>query len=108
MGFDADILGFNEPTLTKLAYICYMLAFLMYAGYLMTMNARALRVRSASTGVALAGAGTGGPGERDVTGAGGGGGGEERGRLSYSPLLGRIASALVLLAWLSLTGALAM
>ncbi len=46
MGFDSDIFGFNEPTLTKLAYICYMAAFLVYAGYLMTMNAPAARVLS--------------------------------------------------------------
>jgi cytochrome c-type biogenesis protein CcsB len=102
MGFDDQTIGFNEPTLTKLAYICYMLAFLMYAGYLMTMNARALRVRSAGSNVALAGAST--SGTVDV-GAGGQSG--ERSGVSYSPMLGRIASAFVVLAWLSLTSALA-
>jgi cytochrome c-type biogenesis protein CcsB len=101
MGFDSHVLGFNEPTMTKVAYICYMLAFLMYAGYLMTMNARALRVRTASGGVALAGAGAGGTVEVGAQA-------EERPRLSYSPVLGRIASGFVVLAWLSLTSALAM
>jgi cytochrome c-type biogenesis protein CcsB len=102
MGFDDQTIGFNEPTLTKLAYICYMLAFLMYAGYLMTMNARALRVRSTGSNVALAGAST--TGTVDV-----GTGGQSGGRpgVSYSPMLGRIASAFVVLAWLSLTSALA-
>ncbi len=74
MGFDSHVLGFNEPTMTKVAYICYMLAFLMYAGYLMTMNARALRVRTASGGVVLAGAGAGGTVEVGAQG-------EERPRL---------------------------
>ncbi len=51
----------------------------------------------------MAGAGSGGTLDMTTTA-----GGDERGRVSYSPMLGRFASALVLFAWLSLTSALAM
>ena len=101
MGFDSYDPGFNEPTLTIAAYLAYMAAFLMYAGYLMTMNARALRVRASSGGVVLAGAGSSNTvdvGAQEV----------DRPRPSYSPIMGKIATGFVVLAWLSLTVALVM
>lgn len=104
MGFNEYVMGFNEPTLTSLAYVCYLLAFLLYSGYLMTLSGQPLR--SASGHVALAGAGTGGGGGTvDVTLTGGEPG---RASISYSPLLGRAATGLVVLAWLSLTAAIVM
>lgn len=103
MGFDAPTFGFNEPTLTVVAYISYLAAFLFFCAYLMTRSGRALIVpRRQAT---LAGAGAGG-GSMDVTMSGEGGGGGSRGGLSYSPMLGRIGTGLVVFAWLSLTTSL--
>lgn len=102
--FEQQSLGFNEPTLTSLAYFCYLCAFLLYAAYLTTRSARALVVRS--RGVALAGAGT--AGTVDMSGGGDGDGNAGiRPQVTYSPMLGRAASGLVWLAWAALTGALA-
>jgi cytochrome c-type biogenesis protein CcsB len=108
MGYDAPTFGFNEPTLTVVAYISYLVAFLFFCAYLMTRSGRALIVpKRRST---LAGAGAGGGGTMDVTfqDGGGDGGGNAPVGLPYSPVLGKIGSSLVLLAWLSLTTALAM
>ncbi|MEO8284967.1 MAG: c-type cytochrome biogenesis protein CcsB [Chloroflexota bacterium] len=104
MAFNGQAFGINEPTLTQIAYICYLLAFFFYAVHLFTSSARAVTVPS--RGVALAGAGGSG-GTMDVTmGAGDGVSSATTNRRSYSPLLGRIGFALVAIAWVSLTGAL--
>ncbi len=102
MGFDAPTFGFNEPTLTVVAYVSYLAAFLFFCAYLMTRSGRALIVPRRQ--VALAGAGAGGGGSMDVTLSGDESG--SRMGLSYSPALGRIGTGLVVFAWLSLTVAL--
>jgi cytochrome c-type biogenesis protein CcsB len=95
--------GLNEPTLTSLAYFCYLVAFILYAAYLTMRSPSAVVVRS--RGVALAGAGAGGTigmttgSARDE--------GTVRAGGSSAPLLGRLATGCVILAWVSLTGALA-
>jgi cytochrome c-type biogenesis protein CcsB len=95
--------GLNEPTLTSLAYFSYLVAFLLYATYLTLRSPSAVAVRS--RGVALAGASSAGTVE-----VGSGGTPSERaGRLngSSAPLFGRLATGFVILAWVSMTGALA-
>lgn len=101
---DLNSLGLNEPTLTSIAYFCYLCAFLAYAAYLMSKSARALVVRRSQMSLA----GASGVGTVDVgNGSGGGPEGEiSRPAVSYSPLIGRLATGLVILAWLSLSGAL--
>src|SRR3954447_17617193 len=105
MGFDSYTFGFNEPTLASLAYVCYFLAFMFYSAYLMSRSARSLRVAGGQTALAGAGAGAGGGGTVDVSLTDDDDG---RPRVGYSLLLGRVASGLVLLAWVSLTTAIAM
>jgi cytochrome c-type biogenesis protein CcsB len=100
MGFENGTIGFNEATLTSLAYVCYLLAFLFYGVHLLTREARAVRVPAGS--VALAGAGAGG-GTIDVTLSSGD---KSVGRKQYSPALGWIGFGLVVTAWISLTTAL--
>jgi cytochrome c-type biogenesis protein CcsB len=96
--------GLNEPTLTSVAYFCYLLAFLMYAAYLTIRSSPALLVRSRS--VALAGASTGGT--IDLPGADGNQPTKRQpSQVSYAPAMGRFASGLVVIAWAALTGALA-
>jgi cytochrome c-type biogenesis protein CcsB len=103
--FESQSLGFNEPTLTSLAYFCYLCAFLLYAGYLTTRSAPAIIVKSRN--VSLAGAG--GVGTIEIGSSGSGGTtSADRPQVSYSNGLGKAASALVLVAWVSLTAALAM
>lgn len=109
MGFESSSLGFNEPTLTSVAYVCYLLAFIFYAVYLFTRSASTVRVASASGSMALAGAGAGSGGTVDFTmsgGSSGGGGGGASGRRSYSPAMGWLGFVFVLTAWASLTTAL--
>jgi cytochrome c-type biogenesis protein CcsB len=101
MGFNGASFGLNEPTLTQIAYVSYLLSFLFYAVHLFTRSAGTVRV--ASSGVMLAGAGGGGTveislGEHDT---------DRQARRSYSPLLGRMGFVFVLVAWASLTAALA-
>lgn len=105
MGFESSTFGFNEPTLTVVAYIAYLAAFLFFCAYLMTRAGRA--VIAPQRQVTLAGAGAGaGSGSMDVTMSDGD---EGRGQgLTYSPVLGRIGSGLVVLGWLSLGTALAL
>src|SRR5437870_614318 len=103
MGFQSYVFGFNEPTFTSLAYVCYLLAFMSYSAYLMSRSSRALRAPRGR--IALAGAGAGGGGTMDVTLPGGEG---DLPRVTYSPLLGRISTGLVALAWASLTVAIGM
>ncbi len=98
--FNGTSLGINEPTLTQIAYLCYLLSFLFYAVHLFTRSASTVRV--ASGGVALAGAGAGSGGTYDVSMGGEG----ASSRRSLSPLLGRLGFILVATAWVSLTGAL--
>ncbi len=100
MGFEDQTLGFNEATLTSLAYVCYLLAFLFYAVHLLTREARAVRVPAG--GMALAGAGVGG-GTVDVIISSGD---KSLGRKQYAPALGWIGFGLVAFAWVSLTTAL--
>lgn len=102
MGFESATLGFNEPTLTSLAYVCYLLAFLSYSAHLVTRVGRTVRV--AHSNMALAGAGAGG--SMDVTFSGS----DEVARKpsAFSPLAARAGAGLVGLAWLSLTTAIAM
>jgi hypothetical protein len=52
--FQSYTVTFNEPTLTSLAYVCYLLAFLFYCGYLMTRSE--LAVLMPRSRLALAGA----------------------------------------------------
>lgn len=102
MGFDPSPVGLNEPTLTTLTWVCFLLAFLLYTVHLLTRSARPARVAVGQMAMAGAGGGTvewSGGGEDSRTGRMGG---------TYSPLLGRIASSLTLLAWASLTGAIAL
>lgn len=102
MGFNGSSFGLNEPTLTQIAYVCFLFAFIFYSVHLLTRSAGSVRV--ASTGVALAGAGAGGGTVEIATG---GGGASQSGRRTVSHLLGRIGFILVLVAWVTLTGALA-
>lgn len=104
MGFQQYTFGFNEPTLTSLAYICYLLAFVFFSGYLMARSSRSLRV--ARSNMTLAGAGGGG-GTVDMS-VSYGDAIESRPKVGYSPMLGRIGVAFVGLAWVSLTLAIGM
>jgi cytochrome c-type biogenesis protein CcsB len=102
MGFESSTIGFNEPTLTSVAYICFLLSFLFYTVHLLARSAKAVRVSSGQ--IALAGAGAGGGTvemQVDDTGEGGS-------RRRYAPALGRLGLVSVGLAWLSLTTALGM
>ncbi|MDQ3929812.1 MAG: c-type cytochrome biogenesis protein CcsB [Chloroflexota bacterium] len=99
MGFESATLGFNEPTLTSLAYICYLLAFLSFSAHLLTKAGRTVHVVQGT--MALAGAGVGGNVDVTVTSDG-----ETRRPSAFSPLAGRVAAGLVVAAWLSLTTAL--
>jgi cytochrome c-type biogenesis protein CcsB len=101
MGFSSTSFGLNEPTLTQIAYVCYLLSFLLYAVNLFTRSASTVRV--AAGAMALAGAGGAG-GTMEIAG---GSGSELRGASrSYSPRLGRLGFGFVCLAWVTLTGAL--
>src|SRR5438128_1218546 len=95
-----DFSFFNEPTLTAFAYLCYLLAFLFYAGFLVSRSARALRVPKGQVALAGAGAGAsvGGSIEVDMPGEADG-----RPRVSYAPVIGRVATGLVVAAWVALT-----
>ena len=104
MGFESYVFGFNEPTLTSAAYLLYLLAFMCYSAYLMSLSSRTLRV--ARSQMALAGAGAGGTGTVDVNVTGGDESG--RPRVSYAPRLGRLATSLIVLAWALLTVAIAL
>ncbi|HET6312297.1 MAG TPA: c-type cytochrome biogenesis protein CcsB [Chloroflexia bacterium] len=106
MGFDAPTFGFNEPTLTIVAYLGYLFAFLFFCAHLMTRSGRALLAPRSQVTLAGAGAGAGVSGSMDID-IDGQAEGSARG-VSYSPVLGRIGSGLVLFAWLSLGTALAM
>ncbi|MDQ6693767.1 MAG: c-type cytochrome biogenesis protein CcsB [Chloroflexota bacterium] len=99
MGFDPTPLGFNEPTLTTVTFVSYLLAFICYAVHLLAKSSGVAHV--ARGRMALAGAGAGGT--SDVVFSGG----ASQGRSGvYAPVLGRLASGLTLLAWVSLTSAL--
>ena len=98
MGFEEYTFGLNEPTLTSTAYVCYLAAFVFFSAYLISLSSRALRVPRRQ--LALAGAGQGGVGTVDV---GLEGDGNDRPRVSYAPLLGKIAAGLVAIAWLCMT-----
>lgn len=100
MGFQDYTFGLNEPTLTSAAYVCYLLAFMLFSGYLVSLSSRSLRVTR--SGVAMAGAGA----------SGGNVGvslhmGEERPPVAYSKTLGQLATGLVALAWVLMTFAIA-
>ncbi len=99
MGFASASLGFNEPTLTSLAYICYLLAFLCYSTHLLTKGSSVVAV--SRRGSRLAGAGAGG-GEVDVAISDD----AERPPFSTSILFGRAGAGLLFLAWASLTAAI--
>jgi cytochrome c-type biogenesis protein CcsB len=99
MFFPSPVFGFNEPTLTTLAYVGYMLAFLLYTVHLITKERPGVAI--ARTGVALAGAGVGGTVTLPL-------GSETSRSRGLSPVFGRIAFALTVLAWVSLTTALAL
>ncbi len=114
MGFQSPTIGFNEPTLTSLAYFCYLLAFLFYSGYLVSRSAQALTFRRSRVALAMAGAGgattapTGAapaPATADVV-PNGEPEVEDLSPVSYSRALGTIGFGLVVLAWASLTSAL--
>jgi cytochrome c-type biogenesis protein CcsB len=101
MFFESPVFGFNEPTLTTLAYVCYLLAFLLYTLRLLTGSGQGVAV--ARGRMALAGAGTGGTIDIPVSGDH-----EARPRPGMSQSFGRVALGLVALAWVSLTVALAL
>lgn len=103
MGFDSPTLGFNEPTLTVAAYLSYLTAFLFFCGYLMTRSGRALIAPRRALVPAGAGAGSGMGGSVEVSPDGEVGG---RQGVSYSPMLGKIGSGFVALAWLMLASAI--
>src|SRR5205814_6010446 len=99
MGFLSPVFGFNEPTLTTLAYVSYLLAFLLYTVHLLTGSARVVTVARGQMALAGAGAGmgTGAGGSVDISltdrdeGHERSGGGD-----GLSPTFGRVASGLVL------------
>ncbi len=76
MGFDPTPLGFNEPTLTTLTFVSYLLAFMCYAVHLLAKSSSVAHV--ASGRMALAGAG--GAVTSDVLFSGGSSGVGGRGR----------------------------
>lgn len=96
MGFNTFMYGFNESTLTSLAYVSYLLAFLFYSAYLISRASRTLRAPGARAALAGAEGGT----AAGVTMAA-----DEQARPA-SVLLGRIAVSVLGVAWLSLTAAL--
>lgn len=107
MGFESPSFGFNEPTLTIVAYFSYLVAFLFFCAYLMTRSGRA--VIAPKRQVTLAGAGADASGSMDVSLDEGDVGSAGRGPgVSYSPLLGRVGTGLVVFAWLLLGTALAL
>ena len=101
MGFEQSSVGINESTLTSLAYICYLAAFVFYAVHLFTVHPGCC---SSSGTVAMAGAGGG---TMDMTISGG-----DEARASCPQTVFAYAGLgrfwLVLLAWVSLTTALGM
>ncbi len=105
MGFDSTALGFNEPTLTTAAYVCYVLAFLCYVVHLL---AKSSRVRVAQGQLALAGSGASTSSTVSVVVMGGTAADllPDSRQARYSLLMGRSASSFTLLAWVSLTLAL--
>src|SRR4026207_1383377 len=103
MGFESSTLGFNEPTLTSAAYVCYLLSFLFYTIHLLTRSGRAVRVATGQ--VALAGAGSGGtvdiPLNTTTTGS------SDNSQLATrNSQLGWLGFGFVALAWVFLTTAL--
>ena len=100
MGFESASFGLNEPTLTSAAYVFYLLSFLFYAVHLLTRAGQGVRFASGSAAVAGAG------GTMTVQMPVLVDGGEAKGR--RSAILGTMGAVFVGLAWLSLTGALAL
>lgn len=110
MGFDTPTFGFNEPTLTAVAYVSYLIAFLFFCGYLMTRAGRPIIVPSrqaplAGTATGVVQGGRGGQG-KTVDVAMSAEASRPRGGLPYSLVLGRTGTGFVVLAWLSLTAAM--
>ena len=94
-------MGFNEPTFTTIAYVCYILAFIFYGLYVLTRAGRGVAVARSEMALAGAGVGTGtGTVDVPVPGAGRSAGS------SFSLAAGRIATGVVAVAWVSLTAAL--
>src|SRR5438045_2060236 len=99
MGFSSPSLGFNEPTLTTVAYVCYLLGFLLYTVHVLTRSGRLVGVSRGRMALAAAGMGSSmGTVDVDMTDEP-----ESRSRPGLSPLLGNLALGLVILAWASLT-----
>src|SRR5437870_1780724 len=105
MGFPSPAFGFNEPTLTTVAYVSYLLAFLLYTMHLLTGSGRVVVVARGHMVLAGAGMGRGAAGSVDISLTE-----RQEGQVGngLSPTFGRVASGLVLLAWVSLTTALAL
>src|SRR5437762_12463133 len=107
MGFASPVFGFNEPTLTTVAYVSYLLAFILFAVHILTRSRS--QVVMAHSVMAFVGAGAAAGGTMDVPmGVPMGELQERRPSGLTSQLFGRVASSLVLLAWVSLTVALAL
>jgi len=100
MGFTSPVFGFNEATLTTLAYASYLLAFVCFAIYLLTRSSAA--VQAGAGRMALAGATPGGTADVSMA-AGSADVGNAR---STAATFGKVATALVAVAWVSLTAAL--
>lgn len=96
MGNEVSLFGLTEAGFTVLAYGGYLISFLLYSAFLMSRSGRALRVPRQQ----LALAGAMGGGTVDITETQGNSG--NRPPVGYSPLLGRAATAFVLLSWLAL------
>jgi cytochrome c-type biogenesis protein CcsB len=99
MGFDSASFGLNEPTLTSVAYVFYLLSFVFYAVHLLTRAGRGVRY---AAGTAAA-AGAGGTVTVQVPLSAEDG----ESRSHRSAVLGSLGAAFVVLAWVSLTAALA-
>ena len=100
MGFESASVGLNEPTLTSAAYIFFLLSFIFYAVYV--LNRAGQGVRFASSQAAAAGIGGTVTVQVPVSIEDSGGRTRRAGRL------GQLGAAFVVLAWLSLTAALAL
>jgi cytochrome c-type biogenesis protein CcsB len=100
MGFESASFGLNEPTLTSAAYVFYLLSFLFYTVHLLTRAGQGVRYARGQAATA----GMGGtitvavPVQME----------DSTGNARRSGMLGRLGFVFVSLAWVSLTGALAL
>ena len=98
--FQSYTFGFNEPTMTWVAYVCHLLALLIYSGLLRVRSSGPLAL-SRNPMVRANDAAGSGASEEGATHANA----ADPARVSYLSLLGLIALGLLIAAWLSLTAA---